>query len=70
MTVGIFLFGFFVFSLYLVGLLTMLNKAHQQQTKELQNDPELKGFDWKEYDKKMLETPNKKRKSYKRKQKT
>jgi hypothetical protein len=48
----------------------MLNKAHQQQTKELQNDPELKEFDWKEYDKKMLETPNKKRKSYKRKQKT
>ena len=71
MTLGIFLFGFFVFSLYLFGLVTMISKAHKDQDNELQNDPELEGFDWEYYSKHYKPNPQSKRKkrTYKRKTK-
>ena len=70
MTLGIFLFGFFVFSLYLFGLVTMITKAHKEQSKELENDPELQGFDWEYYDTNYKVKPQpKKRRTYKRKTK-
>ena len=44
-----FIVGFIIFALYLVGLVTMISKAHKQQRSELENDPELQGFDWEYY---------------------
>ena len=39
-----FVVGFIIFTLYLVGLLTMIVKAHKHQRRELENDPELKAY--------------------------
>lgn len=39
-----FIVGFIIFVLYLVGLLTMITKAHKQQRRELENDPELRDY--------------------------
>ena len=66
-----FIVGFIIFALYLVGLLTMITKAHKQQRTELENDPELQGFDWETYDRGMEQTynPKRKRRTYKRKTK-
>ena len=39
-----FIVGFIIFALYLVGLLTMITKAHKQQRQEMENDPELRDY--------------------------
>ena len=66
MSITMFIVGFFIFAAYLVGLVTMITKAHKQQRKELMNDPELKGFDWEAYDKGMEQNFRKStRKKYK-----
>ena len=39
-----FIVGFIIFVLYLVGLLTMITRAHKQQRQELENDPELQDY--------------------------
>ena len=64
-----FIVGFIIFALYLVGLVTMISKAHKQQRSELENDPELQGFDWEYYNTnyKVKPQPRKKRRTYKRK---
>lgn len=49
MSIGMFVVGFLLFSIYLVGLVTMIMKAHKQQRRELENDPELQDFDWDAY---------------------
>lgn len=51
MSLKMFLFGFLLFSIYLVGLVAMIMRAHKQQDKELENDPELQNFDWEAYHK-------------------
>ena len=75
MSITMFVVGFFIFAFYLVGLVTMITKAHKQQRKELMNDPELSGFDWEAYDRgeeqtftkrELLSTVPKKRKRTKR----
>ena len=64
-----FIVGFIIVALYLVGLLTMITKAHKQQRRELENDPELKGYDWDAYEKGMNQTfnPKRKKRNYKTK---
>ena len=71
MSITMFVVGFFIFAVYLVGLVTMITKAHKQQRKELMNDPELRGFDWKAYDRGMDQTFNlkTKRRNYRKKNK-
>ena len=65
-----FIVGFIIFALYLVGLVTMISKAHKQQRSELENDPELQGFDWEYYNTNYEVKPqSKKRRTYKRKTK-
>ena len=39
-----FIVGFIIFALYLVGLLTMITRAHKQQRQEMENDPELRDY--------------------------
>ena len=41
---GMFIIGFIIFALYLWGLLTMIYRSHRQQSRELENDPELKAY--------------------------
>ena len=36
-----FLVGFTIFCLYIFGLLYMINKSHQEQKKDILNDPEI-----------------------------
>ena len=62
-----FVVGFIIFALYIVGLVTMITKAHKQQRYELENDPELKGFDWDKYHRGQLQSKNKLTKTRKRK---
>ena len=51
-------------------LVTMITKAHKQQRSELENDPELQGFDWEYYNTNYEVKPqSKKRRTYKRKTK-
>ena len=65
-----FIVGFIIFALYLIGLVTMITKAHKQQRSELENDPELRGFDWEYYNTNYEVKPQpKKRRTYKRKTK-
>ena len=33
--------GFTIFCLYIFGLLYMINKSHQEQKKDILNDPEI-----------------------------
>ncbi|MDA7578079.1 hypothetical protein N8692_01165 [Flavobacteriales bacterium] len=42
MNTGIFFVGFIIFSLYIFGLLYMINYSHKSQEEELKRDPELK----------------------------
>ena len=45
MNVIMFIVGFTIFFLYIVGLLFMINKSHNEQKKDVLNDPEIpKGF--------------------------
>jgi len=39
-----FLIGFIIFVLYIVGLLYAIYWGHNSQRKEFENDPELKGY--------------------------
>jgi len=45
----------------------MIYYSHQQQRQELENDPELEGFDWDNYHQNRIESfnrkPNKKKKN-------
>jgi|TARA_R100000081_G_scaffold60180_1_gene30036 hypothetical protein len=65
-----FIVGSIIFGLYLFGLLTMITKAHKQQRKELEDDPELKGFDWNKYNSTYTIKPSTNRRKYKKRNKT
>jgi|TARA_B110000114_G_C14724271_1_gene250539 hypothetical protein len=39
-----FIVGFIVFSLYIFGLLYMINYSHKSQEEDLNDDPELKNL--------------------------
>ena len=41
---GMLIVGFIIFSLYIFGLLYMINYSHKSQEKDMQNDPELKNL--------------------------
>lgn len=41
---SMFIIGFIVFVLYIIGYVYMILKAHNQQKKELENDPELRSY--------------------------
>ena len=42
MNSGMLIVGFIIFSLYIFGLLYMINYSHKSQEKDMKNDPELK----------------------------
>ena len=44
LTVGMFIIGCIIFILYIVGYMYMINTAHKQQRRELENDPEMRGY--------------------------
>jgi hypothetical protein len=44
LTVGMFIVGCIIFALYIVGYMYMINTAHKQQRRELENDPEMRGY--------------------------
>ena len=41
---SMFIIGSVVFVLYIIGYVYMIYKAHNQQKKELENDPELRSY--------------------------
>ena len=41
---SMFIIGLIVFVLYILGYVYMIYKAHNQQKKELENDPELRSY--------------------------
>jgi hypothetical protein len=41
MNLSMLIVGFVIFSLYLFGLLYMINVSHKEQEKDLLNDPEI-----------------------------
>ena len=41
MNVIMFIVGFTIFFLYIVGLLYMINRSHNEQKKDVLNDPEI-----------------------------
>ena len=41
---SIFIVGFVIFALYMVGYLYMVTNAHKQQRTDMRNDPEMKRF--------------------------
>lgn len=41
---SMFVIGLIVFILYILGYVYMIYKAHEQQKKELENDPELRSY--------------------------
>jgi len=41
---GMFIVGSIIFVLYLISLVTMITRAHYQQKRELENDPELQNY--------------------------
>lgn len=41
---SMFIIGLIVFVLYIIGYVYMIYKAHNQQRKELENDPELRSY--------------------------
>ena len=44
MNLGMLIVGFVIFSLYIFGLLYMINYSHNSQEKDMKNDPELKNL--------------------------
>ena len=44
MNSGMLIVGFVIFSLYIFGLLYMINYSHASQEKDMKNDPELKNL--------------------------
>jgi hypothetical protein len=44
MNSGMLIVGFIIFSVYICGLLYMINYSHKSQEKDMQNDPELKNL--------------------------
>ena len=48
----------------------MITKAHKQERKELEDDPELKGFDWNKYNSTYTIKPSTNRRKYKKRNKT
>ena len=44
LTAAMFVIGFIIFVLYMVGYLYMINTAHKQQRRQFENDPEMKGY--------------------------
>ena len=44
MNSGMLIVGFIIFSVYIFGLLYMINYSHKSQEKDMQNDPELKNL--------------------------
>ena len=68
-----FIVGFVIFSLYIWGLLTMITKAHKKQKTDLENDPELRGFDWEHYhqyrEERYYKSPSRKKRKRKKFQK-
>ena len=44
MNSGMLIVGFIIFSIYIFGLLYMINYSHKSQEKDMQNDPELKNL--------------------------
>ena len=53
---SMFVIGMIVFILYITGYVYMIYKAHQQQKKEFDNDPELQAYY--KSNKKKLNSPN------------
>ncbi len=41
---SMFIIGLIVFILYILGYVYMIYKAHEQQKKEFENDPELNSY--------------------------
>ncbi len=41
---SMFIIGTIVFLLYIIGYVYMIYKAHNQQKKDLENDPELRSY--------------------------
>ena len=41
---SMFIIGTIVFGLYIIGYVYMIYKAHNQQKKDLENDPELRSY--------------------------
>ena len=41
---SMFIIGLIVFILYMIGYVYMIYKAHEQQKKEFENDPELRSY--------------------------
>ena len=44
LTVGMFIVGCIIFILYIVGYMYMINTAHKQQRRDIENDPEMRGY--------------------------
>ena len=44
LSVGMFIVGFIIFILYMVGYLYMVTTAHKQQRRELDGDPEMRDY--------------------------
>jgi len=44
MNSGMLIVGFVIFSIYIFGLLYMINHSHKSQAKDMKNDPELKNL--------------------------
>ena len=53
-----FIIGFIIFTLYICGLVYVIYHSHQQQRYDLENDPELEGFDWDNYHRNRVEKFN------------
>ena len=41
---SMFIIGTIIFVLYIIGYVYMIYKAHNQQKKDLENDPELRSY--------------------------
>lgn len=41
LSTSMFVIGFIIFSIYLIGLIYMINYGHKSQEKEESNDPEI-----------------------------
>jgi|TARA_B100000900_G_C20566026_1_gene711138 hypothetical protein len=70
--VGMFIIGFVIFSLYLFGLLYAIRWGHNSQRRDMENDPELRGYynrhnNW---DKEIVEYDKRKKRNDKRRYRT
>jgi len=45
MNTSMIIVGFIIFSLYIFGLLYMINYSHKSQENDMKDDPELKNLD-------------------------